>query len=534
VDTERYRLPKITPELLDTLQFNERLSVLFSHLLVSLMLTTFTIGLVLVGNRLLQGWDGRYLPWIAFVVSMEALYSKRATRSLALLSREWIVYRGAEMFLLLAGTKLLLYAIQEPAQLWSDLARWPEQFGTTFFTGEYVFAALFVFVIWFYSSTFAEDLAELEGDEQLLVEDIASAITTDRRMIRQQLVDRVILTGALLVVLTALVRLDLLTDYGFNPALRTGVLHVLAYFLFALIFLSLTQFGILRASWTIERTVFGRNVGTRWLTFSLVFLVLLSALAWILPTRYTLGLLSILQFILGLVLFVIGTLWGWGMLFLAFLLSLLGFRNFEPQPTANEPILPNLPPVISNEAAPILWLEALKSIVFWTGLIGLVVFSIYQYINQNPLLLERLRRMPLANWLRQAWAWLRSWLKGVNQVVNAAVVSRMTRLRRLDRHGQASGWGYVNLRRLTPRQRVVFYYLALVCRGGERGFNRRSAQTPYEYQELLQAALDGNEEELAGLTGAFVEARYSQHHVTAEQASRVRRWWERVGKRLRR
>jgi hypothetical protein len=529
-----FRIPTIAPELVESLRINERLSILVSHLLVALMLTSFSIAIVQVGNRFMPGWDGGYLPWVAFIVTIEAMYSKRATRNLALLSRDWVTYRGAEMILLLVGLKALLYAIRDPSQLWSDIARWPEEFLSTFFTGEYLFASLFVLAIWVFGSTFAEDLAELEGDELLLENELPAAITTDRRVIRQQLVDRVILTGALLVILTALVRFDLLADFGFNPAVRAGVLHVLAYFLFALIFLSQTQFGILRTSWAIERTPLGKNLGTRWLSYSLLFLLLLSALAWILPTRYTLGLLSIIQYVFGLIMFGIVTIWGWGMLLLASLLSLIGFRSMNPQQEEGGPQLPNLPPITPSEVTPIPWLEALKSVLFWIVLLGLIAFSIHQYISQNPELLVKLRGLPMASWLRRAWLWLRSWLVGVNQAVSTAVSAGIRRLRRPERIGMPAGWEYINFRRLTPRQRVVFFYLALIRRGGEQGFARHAGQTPYEYQETLRAALEGGEEDLAGLTDAFVEARYSQHSVTSEQAGRVKRWWDGIRKRLRR
>jgi hypothetical protein len=138
-------------------------------------------------------------------------------------------------------------------------------------------------------------------------------------------------------------------------------------------------------------------------------------------------------------------------------------------------------------------------------------------------------------WLGRAWIWLRAWLLGVNQTMGAAVSAGLRRLRRPP--GEKSlgeVWRYVNIRRLTPRQRVMFFYLALVRRGREHGFGRRAEQTPFEYQETLQQVLTGAEEDLAGLTDSFVEARYSLHPVTPAQAGRVQRWWETVRRRLRR
>ncbi|HEX9618249.1 MAG TPA: hypothetical protein VGA03_12625, partial [Anaerolineales bacterium] len=490
----QFRFPTISPELVESLRVNERLWILAGHLLVSLMITCFSITVVQVGNRLAPNWDGRYLPWVTLVVSLEAMYTKRATRKLAVLSREWVLYRGAEMVVLLIGVKILLYAIREPGKLLYDLARWPDDFFSTFFSGEYLIAALFVFVIWAFSSSFAEDLAELEGDELLLEDELPVAITTDRVLARQQLVDRVILTGALMVILAAAVRIDLLSEWGFRPPIRGSVLNVVAYFMLALALLSQTQFGILRARWTVERTPFNRNMGVRWLVYSLLFLLFLTALAWILPTRYTLGFLSVLQYVIGLFLYALVSIWGFGMLFLATLLSLLGFRNVDPQNAENPPVIPQLPPVSPAEAAPIPWLDALKSIVFWIIFLGVIGFSIHQYLSQNQELLGKLRGLPGLAWLARAWRWLRIWLLGVNHTVSTAVSAGIRRLRRPERpRSPGGGWGYVNLKRLTPRQRVIFFYLALVRRGGERGLARRSEQTPYEYQETLRAELEGVE-----------------------------------------
>lgn len=527
------RFPIISRELVESLRLNERLSILASHLLAGLMLTCFSISIVQLGSRLAPGWDGRYLPWVTFVVSLEAMYSKRATRSMMVLSKEWAVYRGAEFVVLLAGLKALLYVIRDPGRLLIDMDRWPEDFFATFFSGEYLLAAMFVFVIWSFGSFFAEELAELEGDERLLADELPVAVTTDRRRARQQLVDRVILIGILLVLLAATVRFDLLLEFGLNRPVKAGVWNVLAYFVLALIFLSLTQFGILRTGWAIERTPFAKNMGARWLAYSLSFLLFLAALAWILPTRYTLGFLAVLQFIIGMILYFLATIWGLGMLLLAMLISLLGFSRLEPPQVESPQPMPELPPLIPPEVAALPWLEALKSIVFWFIFLGVIVFSIHQYINQNPELIIRLRDLLVVSWIGRAWRLLRRWFQGVNRAVGTAVSAGIRRLQRPERvRPSGRGWGYVNLGRLTPRQKVVFYYLALVRRGGERGLARHPDETPYEYAGTLRASLKGAEEDLAGLTEAFVEARYSRHVVTPERANLVKRWWEDIRKML--
>jgi hypothetical protein len=275
-------------------------------------------------------------------------------------------------------------------------------------------------------------------------------------------------------------------------------------------------------------------MGAHWLSYSLLFLLFLGVFAWILPTRYTLGFLSILQYAVGLFMYALVSLWSLGLLLFASILSMLGFGNLERPDAESEPVIPELPPIVPGETTPVPWLEALKSIVFWIVFLGLIVFAVHQYISQNPALVGKLRMLRFVSWLERVWRWLRSWFVGVNQVVSMAIRSGIRRFSWPDRLREPGGWSYVNLRRLSPRQKVVFYYLALIRRGGERGFARRPVQTAYEYQETLQSALEGGEEDLSGLTEAFVEARYSQHSVTTDQVSRVKRWWEEIRKRLRR
>jgi hypothetical protein len=42
------------------------------------------------------------------------------------------------------------------------------------------------------------------------------------------------------------------------------------------------------------------------------------------------------------------------------------------------------------------------------------------------------------------------------------------------------------LRKLSPRQQVQFYYLAMLRRGSEHGHARQPTQTPYEYARALE------------------------------------------------
>jgi hypothetical protein len=79
---------------------------------------------------------------------------------------------------------------------------------------------------------------------------------------------------------------------------------------------------------------------------------------------------------------------------------------------------------------------------------------------------------------------------------------------------------------------VLFYYLALIRRGGETGLPRKPSQTPYEYGRFLDKSLPEVGESVDSLTESFMEARYSNHIVEDDQVPLVQSYWERIRRAL--
>ena len=97
-----------------------------------------------------------------------------------------------------------------------------------------------------------------------------------------------------------------------------------------------------------------------------------------------------------------------------------------------------------------------------------------------------------------------------------------------------SGWGgFINPRRLDPRQRVYFFYQALIRRGTESGLPRGLSQTPYEYASTLDDALPDVDEDVDAMTEAFVEARYTPRVVEEGKANLVKTYWDHIRRALR-
>ncbi|MCK5313582.1 MAG: DUF4129 domain-containing protein [Anaerolineales bacterium] len=216
---------------------------------------------------------------------------------------------------------------------------------------------------------------------------------------------------------------------------------------------------------------------------------------------------------------------------LAYLFSLLFGMDSSP-PKIDDMLL--RPTTIPTEG-PVGWLELIKSLIFWTVFLSVIGFSVYYYVHQHRYGLKTLDTRRGLKWLERFWIWLRAKLQGVNSQVVSTFNDGLLRIRsRFLKKGIHPEWRYINLRRMTPRQKVLFFYLAMIRRAEERGIPRNPSQTPYEYSQKLGlgvsdlATESDVQEDISVLTDQFVEALYSRHEVSATQANLVKRSWDRI------
>jgi hypothetical protein len=515
------------PDRLRTLLANERATIYLGYGIVAAMLVCAVVPFIDMGERLVARWDGRYLLPFFFLVALEALLSWRVSGKFMFPTREWFLFRGTEFVVMFAGLKAYIYQHRGWDRFWADLPRWREHFGT-FFDGEYFVAYLLVVMTWTVATRFAISLNELEGDEQLLRLERESAVQSDRAGTRRRLIADVFLVGGVMLLVTALVRSDLrLLGVEVSP-LQTGLLNVVLYFVLGLVLLALSQFAVLRARWNLDRVPIAHNIAPRWALYSLVILLVSGLAAILLPTNYSLGLLDTLAIIITAIQFVLYFFILLLLLPFQLLLSLLLGRALRLPPLPSRP--PELPPQpLADPGAPVPWIEVLRSIIFWAVLIGILCFSIYYYLRQRSDLLAALSKLPGWQWLKKALWWMRGGVRRVNETIAGAI--RLV----IGRRGASlvASWDYIGLRGLSPRDRVRFYYLALVRRAGEAGLPRQPAETPLEFQDHLGPRLAETRSELESLTGAYMEARYSDHPVSAQAANQARSLWERLRQVLR-
>lgn len=516
---------------------NERWATLVNHFIVSLMMVCLAITLLMLAREIAPtGWNGSYLPILEFIISVEAMYTWRRSRRWADVNVNGLVYWAIEWIVILIIIKLFLYTWNGFGQFRIDLALWQKDFFLNFFNTEMVFATLSSILIWVLSGLYAADLVQLEGDEVFFKLDDQEGLRSDRGKIRQNIVNRFFVTGFMMVLIQAAIHFDFKALRSEPDIPGAALANILVYFLLGLVMLSQTRYAMLRANWAMDRIPVAANISRRWILFSFLFLLLAAGVAFLLPTRYSLGLLSTLNYIVSVFSFIIYII---GLVIIFPILSLIGylisfiFGKSSSAPQESPALPPQIQPPTNPITSQVPWLEFVKSFLFWAFLLGLVGYALYQYLSQNKELLTRLRRFPLFSWIWGVLQGIGNWLSGINQQVSQGIQTRIQALR--DRRSTLlkTAPGFINLRRLSPRQRVMFFYLALIRRGGEKGIPRALSQTPLEYEQSLRVNLPEAQEDLGSMTDAFMEARYSRHDVNEERASTVRKYWERVRRALR-
>jgi hypothetical protein len=511
-------------------------SMLVGYLLVCLMMVSLAVGIAQLGSRFQPGWTGGYLVAVALVASLEAFYTRKQVKNLE--GRERIFFRISEWIAFAVAIKMLLYIIRGPAQLLEDLPLWQEDFLEYFFTGEYMIALIVTAVIWFASGSYAGELEELFERERDASWDEIGKLQNAFHDIRRRIASRIFIIGTVVVILAILSRVDasaFFRERGLPPpGYYSPVVNVLVYFILALILLSLTQFALMRTRWMFQRLPISPSIAKNWIKYGFIFFMLLAVVVFFLPTEYSLGLLETLgygmSYLIQAVTFLIALL----MLPFSFCISLFSLfaGNQEISPQQPAPMPP--PTMAAPPDQPVAWLEFLRSLLFWAIFVGIIFFAFRYYFLQNKAMWTVLSGFPLVRWLSRAFGSIWSWLRGANKQIGSFVRSGIKRFSQQRVLAAPKIFRRVfNLSRMSPRDKVIYFYLNLVQLGEERGLDRKPSETPYQYENDLSGAIPEVQEELHGLTDTFLEARYSRHSLDEPNAQEASSLWERIKAALR-
>ncbi len=131
---------------------------------------------------------------------------------------------------------------------------------------------------------------------------------SDMDAARRKLSTTVFLIGGVLLILTAMVRLDLNAGQVRLISQPGRVWHLVVFFLLGLVLLAQARYAALRNHWYLESIPAGPNLAPRWALYSLILFGSISCLALVLPTQYSIGLLDLLRGLIGIFLTAIGFL----------------------------------------------------------------------------------------------------------------------------------------------------------------------------------------------------------------------------------
>jgi hypothetical protein len=526
-------------------RLNESVFRTISYILVTLMIVCGVLTFGNLVNRYVNTWSTAATAIVSALIVLDRLYTYQKMKSFPILSEEWLLAVSTQWIVIIVVLKVVLGLVNGLSTFLEEIPLWVTNFQEYFLTPDFYLSMVIVTVVWVLGGHFAEILNGM-GMEEALIER-QSAVSPIRGIPpRYRLLSLVFNMGAFLIVITALARINLRVVFLGEeapvliniPALEGGGATTLLYFMFGLALLSETQFVSLNTRWALQGIRVERNLAVGWVFYSLLLLVGLALIAGFLPTSYGLGVLALLGYVLD-VLLVLLIFLGQLLIVLFIFLASLPFRLLDwelPMEnfTLTTPEFPNVPAEVTSTVTPVAWWEVLKTILIWGAVIAIVVYSIRQYLRQHEGFTNSLRRRPILRWLLHIWRWLKDLFGGIHKGVVDTVAANLERIWSRRARTKSLGWsGFINPRRLDPRQRVYFFYLALIRRGNESGLTRSLSQTPYEYASTLDDALPDANEDVDALTEAFVEARYTPQDVEEQKANLVKTYWDRIRRALR-
>jgi hypothetical protein len=166
----------------------------------------------------------------------------------------------------------------------------------------------------------------------------------------------------------------------------------------------------------------------------------------------------------------------------------------------------------------------------WTVLSLIIVYVVYTYIADHPVIMAALKKLRVGALLRELWRTLLADLRAARR----SVVRYLPRIQVRRPQVKTPDLTFVRLNRRSSREQVYYYYLASLYRAEQTGIPRRPPQTPHEFRNILNPKLGTPDDQAAfdALTQFFLEARYSRNPVEAEQVIQARERYEQVRRTL--
>ncbi len=495
-------------------------------LIVGLMVGCIAISLVQLVHALLPTWNKTYFIIAPILAALAGYYTRYLAmrrfldwgEKFRMLMTEWVL-----MFVLL---KIAGYIGDSWASVLADVRGWSDNF-YVIFDVETLAAFGLCLLAWQAAWATVQDIEEIADPLPHYGSEDEFPMTRLRR--------RFTIGGVLLFAMAGLAHTGIATLDDSWTRSTLVILSVLAYFLLGLLLLGQMHFARLARLWESRKAQVESKLSVQWVQYGAALLALALVIAFILPTGYTVGLLdlgyaliSVIWYLLSWIMYLFTAFFA----LIAFLLSRFG--ETEPGISPAPPVFPEeMTTTPSSAGAEWPWLEVLRSLLFWGIAIAFLIYVLRAYLRDRAELRARIESWSVIQRLRAWWAALGHWWRGARREVRARAEAALEKIS-LQRFGRGREDAS---RRQRPgdsrRARIAYYYLSTLDEAKEVGLPRRQAQTPYEYSPTVEMALPEAQEEMARLTRAFVEARYSSHPISDEDVGSLQRTWEQLRQALR-
>ncbi|MCL4498760.1 MAG: DUF4129 domain-containing protein [Chloroflexi bacterium] len=508
----------------------------------------FVLGFIGFGLALAPRWQVSFLAPMSILVGVEAFLYARRKGHAALQVRDWLVYLVPP----LVAAKFLPYFFGTGSSITSDVAVWWQN-PASFLSLDFLSDAFVLLMTWGIVFACTKALNQLrvqpgelrEADDarysySYLYEDNWRSIDHSGPL---RLLGRFYLWGGvILVILGALASIGVDQLFTMNaiaqlftfsrPSIHLVLANVVVYFVVGLLLLGEAHYVRQRTLWRIDDIAIPREIATRWIGAVVGLVVAAILVAIVLPTSYAMTLGDIITTVLGVIVQAVTFVLG-GIIYLLFLvLSSLHRWSGDAPSVPHAAIPPHFAsaPHPSGGPSP---LDTVRSLLFWLVAFGIVLYS--------ASVLWR-RRIPLpwgTAWkaiVSAPWSILTGLLRFIGRLgkqVSAAVVSVVPHLFRRAEPLPRPRLRIVSLWRLSPRERIEYFYLSICERAARLGYPRPDGSTPAEFEEILRKSVPQVSPDIEQLTADFVEARYGPRETTLEQVGHARDRWQILKRKLR-
>jgi len=492
----------------------DRSSILIEFFLITFMMSTATISIVHLMQRIISGWDGSYVVLLVALITIERLATFSKVQSFEL--EQKIIYHFAELITVAILLKLMTYLLHGFGQFFDDIANWQRNF-LTFFTAEYLTVLLLLVASWIIAGIFAQHLEELRIDKLDYKWDVG-ILENRRQDARSAMINLIFAISVAMILASILTRLDVSALMGDSPALQIPVINILLFFLSAFLFFSHTQFSLLNGRWMWHQAVIQENMTKSWMRLGLIFLAAVSIISFILPTSYTFNFLELIRIAITVVTQILFFLFTLFFLPIGWLFSLLKGSEIQTESPPPPDFSLITPPRTDQPLDPIL--VFLQSLLFWVVFLGLIIISFTIYFRQNQFPVSSILKIGLLSsikrWFVSLWMWLSHKKKSLTTSIRAW---RDQTARLFQTQSQENAVKAPFLSGRSPRQVVIHGFIRLVESAKSSGIDRKPYQTASQFSQTLQGNLPEFPEEIRGLTETFEKARYSQQEITRKDES---------------